>query len=170
MKADIMEVLMNPTHQRILQVLLAKGTGTTAVIREELSDIPPASLYRHVKRLLDAGLIEVAEEKKKRGTVEKTYRLVENPFGDFSNDKMAGIVAAGLFSIVGAFQRYFEKPDVDPLKDMLSFSTVTMMLSDEEYLQLLTDLGNRIQKEINNQPTEGRKSRRLSIVSYPNEE
>ena len=58
MKEDIMEVLMNPTHQRILQVLLAKGTGTTAVIREELSDIPPASLYRHVKRLLDAGLIE----------------------------------------------------------------------------------------------------------------
>ena len=71
MKEDIMEVLMNPTHQRILQVLLAKGTGTTAVIREELSDIPPASLYRHVKRLLDAGLIEVAEEKKKRGREER---------------------------------------------------------------------------------------------------
>jgi predicted ArsR family transcriptional regulator len=36
-------------------------------------------LYRHIKKLLDGGMIEVAETHAVKGTPEKTYRLLQTP-------------------------------------------------------------------------------------------
>ena len=70
MEKDFMKVIMNPIRQRIVQYLMIHGQGTSKEIMEELTDIPPASLYRHVKILAENGCIEIAEEHKIRGTVE----------------------------------------------------------------------------------------------------
>ena len=69
---EFIRVVMNPVRQRIVQYLILHGEGTAASIKEELSDIPTASLYRHIRVLYDAGCIEVVRECRKRGTVEKT--------------------------------------------------------------------------------------------------
>ena len=57
MKNEYMEACMNSTRQRILQVIMVKKEATSAEIREELPDVPRASLYRHIKVLLDADAI-----------------------------------------------------------------------------------------------------------------
>ena len=54
MKKYYMEACMNATRQRIMQVIMIKKEATSAEIGEELPDIPRASLYRHIKVLLDA--------------------------------------------------------------------------------------------------------------------
>ena len=59
MKKDYMEACMNATRQRIIQVIMIKKEATSAEIGEELPDIPRASLYRHIKVLLDAEIITV---------------------------------------------------------------------------------------------------------------
>ena len=69
-----LRLLADPLKLRIVQAL-AEGPKTTgevaAAIGENLT-----RLYRHVDALLDAGLIEITKEEKKRGTVERTYRAV----------------------------------------------------------------------------------------------
>ena len=67
---DIVEIVMNPARQRIFQYLLIHETGTVKEMRKALPDIPSASLYRHVKILLDNGILTVVEENRIRGTVE----------------------------------------------------------------------------------------------------
>ena len=62
MKKDYMEACMNATRQRIIQVIMIKKEATSAEIGEELPDIPRASLYRHIKVLLDAEIITVVKE------------------------------------------------------------------------------------------------------------
>ena len=58
---DIVEIVMNPARQRIFQYLLVNETGTVKEMRKALPDIPSASLYRHVKILLDNGILTVVE-------------------------------------------------------------------------------------------------------------
>ena len=62
---------MNTARLRILEYLINHGDGTAAEISSELNDIPTASLYRHIKALVDDGWIEVKSEQKKRGVTER---------------------------------------------------------------------------------------------------
>ena len=59
MNNKYMEACMNSTRQRIIQVIMTKKEATSGEIGEELPDVPRASLYRHIKVLLDAEVIVV---------------------------------------------------------------------------------------------------------------
>ncbi|MDD3796253.1 MAG: helix-turn-helix domain-containing protein [Lachnospiraceae bacterium] len=170
MKQNLIKIIMNPIRLRIVQFLMLHEKGTTGEMQQELTDIPSASLYRHVKTLLDTGCIEVAEERKVRGTVEKTYRLSAKPCGDLEEPEIGMIFQTGLLSLMSTFQAYFSKKDVDPQKDMLSLSTSTLLLTDEEMMQLFQKIGEAYNEVIQNQPGPGRKMRRLTFISSPCEE
>ncbi len=60
-----------------MRVILALGSGelTTREIQAAMPDVPQATLYRAINRLLDAKRIEVAERRKRRGATERVYRL-----------------------------------------------------------------------------------------------
>lgn len=75
MKDTYIDACLNPVRQRILQVLIEKKEASAVQILEVLTDIPRASLYRHIKILADAGVIEAVREVPKRGSVEKFYAL-----------------------------------------------------------------------------------------------
>lgn len=168
---EFTKVVMNPVRQRIVQYLLIHGKGTAGEIQSELSDIPTASLYRHIKKLYDTGCIEVIEENKRRGTVEKTYGIVANPLSKEPNhQEMASLICSGLLTLQTSFLQYFEKPEVDPVKDMLLFQTSTLMLTDEEYMELLQKLGTIFMEAMKNGTMEGRKQRRITLISSPSEE
>jgi len=64
-----------------LQLLLAfaEGDKTTKQVAAELGE-NITKMYRHVDALHDAGLLIVVEEKKKRGTIERTFRAVAERF------------------------------------------------------------------------------------------
>ena len=74
---ELAEIAMNPARQRIFQYFLLHETGTVKEIRKALSDIPIASLYRHIKILADSSILMVVGENRIRGTVESVYQLNE---------------------------------------------------------------------------------------------
>ena len=104
---DIVEIVMNPARQRIFQYLLVNETGTVKEMRKALPDIPSASLYRHVKILLDNGILTVVEENRIRGTVESVYKLNKKTLEQ--NDSTGLSVQASLLRLCGAFAKYFRK-------------------------------------------------------------
>ena len=53
---------------------------------------------------------------------------------------------------------------------MLSVGTAAFLLTDEEYAELMTAMSELLVKNIGNAPAEGRKQRRLTIISSPSEE
>lgn len=170
MKFDFTKIIMNPIRQRIIQFLIIHEKGTTGEMKQELSDIPPASLYRHVKILFEAGCLEVVEEKKIRGTVQKTYRLAKNPMGDVDQQDIRAIFRTGILSLMTTFERYFAQEGVDSQKDLLGLSTSTLMLTDEEYMDMMQKIGEIFSQVIYNKPGGGRKPRRITVISSPCEE
>ena len=167
MNKDFMKIIMNPIRQRIVQYLIIHGQGTTKEIGAELSDIPPASLYRHVKVLFDNNCIEIADEKKIRGTIERTWKLAQNPIAPVSPEDIATLFRSGLLSLLGSFENYFLSEDADPQRDLLSLTTSTIMLTDEEFMDMIQKIGNIFNEVIYNQPGDGRKPRRLTFISSP---
>lgn len=167
--ADMSKIIMNPVRMRIVQYLLLHERGTAANIGDELSDVPKASLYRHMKVLESAGMLIIVQENKKRGTVEKVYELNKQPFGAEKpdNEDLNGLVHGMLLGIMGDFQRYLKSGDADPERDMYAISSSTLLLTDEEFQALLSKVGEVFNEVLDNKPGGGRKVRRLTWISSP---
>lgn len=161
------DIMMNPIRQRILQTLMMHGDATTAQLGEALSDVPRASLYRHIKILLDADIITVTKEAPKRGTIEKTYAFKEIVPSDNSASEANRIAQNTLMHMSAEFAQYFSTEGCDPVKDMASLSSATLMLSDEEFMDFLQKLAQLIQEAMANEPAEGRKPRKIAFISIP---
>lgn len=167
MKKDQITILMNPVRQRIVQYLIIRSKGTVAEISADLSDIPRASLYRHIRILLEAELLQVVEEKAVRGAIEKTYALVQPSADGFTNTDISRIIQTSLLSIAASFGSYFKDEAADPAKDMLSVSSATLLLSDAEFMELFGKIGELYSGVMQNKPRGDRKPRCLTIISAP---
>ena len=168
---ELAQIIMNPVRQRIVQYLLTHPTGTSGEISRAMPDVPTASLYRHIKKLHEAGGIQVVEEKRVRGAIEKTYALVMEPIQEEpTRENMSAVFYQLLLSLQTSFLQYFQREEADAVKDMLMLQTATLMLSDEEYTQLLEKLGKVMEEYAAYEDKEGCKIRRLTLVSSPPEE
>ena len=165
-----MEACMNSTRQRIIQVIMIKKEATSAEIGEELQDIPRASLYRHIKVLLDAKIITVVKEEFKRGSVEKTYAIAPQMPYDNTNEEYNSLIQSALMGLQGDFYRYFNGDNPDPQRDLLTVGSASLMMSDEEMMEFIKAYGNLLQKYMSNKPAQGRKVRKVTLVISPKEQ
>ena len=69
------DLLLHPVRLRIVKAFLGDRALTTGQLAAELDDVPAGSLYRHVARLTEAGVLQVVAERRVRGAVERTYTL-----------------------------------------------------------------------------------------------
>lgn len=69
------EAIFHPVRIRIVQALFGGRRLTAAQLLAVLKETPIATLYRHLNKLTEAGVIAIVEEKPVRGTVEKVYAL-----------------------------------------------------------------------------------------------
>ena len=161
MSSKRIEVSMKPNCQRILTTVYSRKILTTKELANILSDIPQATLYRYVRLLIEVGALGVVKEEKKRGGVERTIKLTKNPKGTFDE------ISTAIMYLHNSFRKYFEKEDCNPEKDLLAVSSVSLMLDDNEYLKLLTQINILIEDAINKEKKENQKQRNLYIISAP---
>ena len=162
---EIAEVVMNPVRQRIFQYFLLHETGTVKDIRKALSDVPSASLYRHVKILADSSILMVVGENRIRGTVESIYRLNKSALS--AGDASGNAVQMSLLSICAAFAKYFSGGDAAPERDMLLFTNCTLLLTDGEFTDFLSEINEVALKYMKVEAKVGSKTRQITLISAP---
>jgi hypothetical protein len=69
--------------------------------------------------------------------------------------------------LIGDFDRYLARGDIDPLRDGVSFRMAGMWLDDVELMELLRELVGVLQPRLANAPKPGRKRRILGTVLLP---
>ncbi|MHB1809030.1 MAG: helix-turn-helix domain-containing protein, partial [Solirubrobacteraceae bacterium] len=113
------DVLLHPVRLRIWQAFLGDRALTTTELRNELPDVPPASLYRHIALLVEHGVLAVAAERRVRGAVERTHilRAAASSIGDdelsrMSKEEHEGAFRAYLAGLFADFERYLAAADV----------------------------------------------------------
>jgi hypothetical protein len=168
------DLILHPVRLRIVQRLLGGRSLTTTQLRQELPDIAQATLYRQVATLLDAGVMVVVDERRVRGTVERTVALAD-PSPSVDADEAAQMTleehrrafitfVAGL---VGAFDRYLDSDGVDLGRDMVGYRQAAVHLSDREMEEFLADLAAVVRPRLDNDPSPGRTRRLLTTVVMP---
>ena len=162
---EIAEIVMNPVRQRIFQYLLVHETGTVKDIRKALTDIPSASLYRHMKILTDNAVLTVVGENRIRGTVESIYQLNKSAL-EIDDADGAGVQMA-LLSICASFAKYFAGGHADPRKDMLMLTTCTLKLTDEDFMSFLSEINRLALKYMDIEVRKASKTRQITLISAP---
>jgi DNA-binding PadR family transcriptional regulator len=139
-----------------------------------MPDVPHATLYRHLATLVKSGLIEVVEQRKVRGAVERVYAL---PAGGATLDAAALVTAtpedharyftAFVSSLLSEFSRYLDRDRIDFAADGVGYQQIVLQLSDAELAKFAADLGQVIGPLLANEPGDGRVPRLLATILMP---
>jgi len=171
------DLLLHPVRLRIVQAFLGDRALTTSELRAELPDVPAASLYRHVARLVAAGVLAIVAERRVRGAVERTYvlraaaaRISLDEVAAMTPDEHRQAFLAFIAGLIADFDRYLARPDFNPVRDLASYNMAGMWLDDTELLDFSRELLRVIQPRLANSPRPGRKQRILATVLLPGRE
>jgi DNA-binding transcriptional ArsR family regulator len=170
-KADL---LLHPVRLRVVQALAVEGRLSPAELAEELGDVAPATLYRHINALAEAGMLAAVAERPARGTPERLYALAPSA-GWLSPEDLAS--ASGedhlrhftmfLGGLLGDFARYLAKGDPDFVADGAGYTQVPVELTDREFAELTGRLNAALAPALANRPTAQRTRRMLTTIAIP---
>src|SRR3954451_8209285 len=170
------DLLLHPIRLRIVQAFLGDRALTTGALAAELADVAPATLYRQVARLVDAGVLQVAAEQLVRGAVQRTYVLrasaaviTPDHVATMSTDEMRQAFLAFVAGLLGDVDRYLARDEVDTVRDGASFRLAGLWRGDAEWTTLLPALMRVIHPAAANPPGPGRKRRILATVLLPSD-
>lgn len=160
-----------------MQAFLGDRALTTSQLSGELSDVPAASLYRHVARLVDAGVLQVVAERRVRGAVERTYvlrlaaaRVRLDEVASMTADDHRQMFMAFTAGLLADFDRYLRRPGFDLVRDGVSYAIDAMWLDDTEYRDMMLEIYRVLQPRRANTPKKGRKRRMIASVLLPADE
>nr|WP_275941654.1 helix-turn-helix domain-containing protein [Planosporangium mesophilum] len=165
---------MHPVRLRIVQVFLGDRELTTGQLRDELPEVPTASLYRHVATLVEGEVLQVVTERKVRGTFERTYRL------NAVNARVSGEEAATMnaeshrrafmtfvAALLGDYDRYLARAEVDLARDRVGYQQLALNLTDAEFDELAAEVGEVIRRRLALPSAPDRTRRLWSTVVMP---
>lgn len=130
------DLLLHPVRMRIVQALLGSRELTTAQLQTELPDVPAATLYRQVAALLKGGALEVTDERRVRGTFERTYRVrPENTHvgpedaAAMTPEEHSAAFLAFMTARLSDFERYLAAGEPDLERDRVGYRMAALHLS-----------------------------------------
>jgi helix-turn-helix protein len=168
------DLLLHPVRLRIVQAFLGDRALTATELRGELPDVPPASLYRHVARLVKGGVLSVVAERRVRGAVERTYimraaaaRIGTDEVAKMTPEEHRQAFLAFVAGLIGDAERYLARGQVDPLRDGASYSLAALWLSDVEFVEFVRELYSVVQPRMAYAEQPGRTRRIFATVLLP---
>jgi hypothetical protein len=167
-------LLLHPVRLRLVHAMRAAGRLTTRGLCARLPDLPKATVYRQVDRLLRGGVFQVESERKVRGVVERLYRLdpgavavnVEDAKAMTVEDHRRGFTAA-MAALMADFGAYLDREGASPVADEVSYRQFVVWLTPEERSRFIGELGRMARGLTRNAPNDARAPHILSTVFFP---
>jgi DNA-binding transcriptional ArsR family regulator len=173
-KADL---VIHPVRLRILR-LLGGGAQTTQEIAERLGDVPTSSLYRHLKLLLDGGLVEVADRRLVKGIQEKTYRpaqtavLGPGAVAMWTADDHVHYFTTYVLTLIHDFAAYVlqaeaDRGSIDMLADRVGYREVDFYATTQELDLAFGAVNVALLPLLQHKEGDGRRRYKLATVLHP---
>jgi DNA-binding transcriptional ArsR family regulator len=177
---DTLELLVHPVRLRIVHAMRGDRTLTTSRLCELIPNVSKATVYRHVEMLAAGGILEVAEERRVRGAVERAYRLRADRAsldGDSGGAETARqrkeayrrAFAVAMAALASEFDAYLEHEDADPAADLVGFRQHAVWLDRDELVSLIGELRTAIAPRLEQAARAGRGRYLLSPILFPTE-
>ncbi|MCO6004016.1 helix-turn-helix domain-containing protein [Actinoallomurus purpureus] len=173
---DTLELLLHPVRLRIVHAMSGGRTRTTSDLCARLPDVPKTTVYRHVGLLAEAGLLEVADEQRVHGAVERHYRLSReratidaDAAASMSLDDHRQGFTAAMAALHAEFNTYLDRDGADPTADSVGYRQGTIWLNPDELTEMIGALSDVFASRAANEPAPGRSPHLLSMILFPTE-
>jgi DNA-binding transcriptional ArsR family regulator len=147
---------------------------STKEIARHLKDVPASSLYRHLKILLEAGYIIVAETRFVQGIQEKVYRLALSPrlgqadLTDVTHDDHLRYFTIYVMTLLRGFADYLDaSPELDFLADNSGYTEAVIWTSPQEFADFTGTINRALVPLLNNQMSNQKTKHKIAIVTHP---
>ncbi len=166
-------LLLHPVRMRIILAMVAHE-ATAQQLAGELPDIPQATLYRNINKLVAGGILVVVRERRVHNTLEKTYALPERgrmlTVEDLQNaqpEDYVRLVTQYLGLLLSYFVRYVQKGDVDIVRDNVLFQMAPAYMNQAEAQELGEGIRALLAPYVKNPPTPDRQRSILGLITLP---
>ena len=174
MASSQIEAIVHPVRLRILMDIGGRER-TPYEIQKALPDVSQASLYRHIHRLLTAGVLKIVRETPVRGAVEKVYALADAQAADIDRAELAAIsredhlryFTGFVSALLGQFRLYLQNETVDFDADGAGYRAEALNLSPDEEKAFRQSLRDLLASAMENTPSPERRRILLSIIQMP---
>ncbi len=168
------DLILHPARLRMMSELGGRQM-TPLQLAKALPDIAQASLYRHIKALLDGGILEVVSEQEVNGAIERTYavvsgagRLTSEELRALSPDDHLRYFTIYAVKLIDDFATYIREARPELIgSDGMSYSTASIYLSDAERAQFQHEIIGLLGRVMSNEPSPDRKRFSLSSIVIP---
>ncbi|MFS0724921.1 helix-turn-helix domain-containing protein [Paenibacillus sp. 1P07SE] len=171
-KADI---LLHPLRMRIIQELVEGTPLTTTELVKRLKTVPQATVYRHVRQLLDAEFIQVVDTNRVQGTQERVFAVIKEnlalPQSEMENSTSTEHLAyfttftAQLLQLAEAYMS--SRSPKHFAEDGFGYWQTPMHMTDEEFHAFTVKLQALLREAAALPPSHGRRTRMLNTIMIP---
>jgi DNA-binding transcriptional ArsR family regulator len=169
-----LDLLLHPVRIRIIHALSGSQVRTTAELADRLSNVSRATVYRQVALLVEGGILDVAEERRVRGAVERSYRLrrgraviSREEAATMSKEQHREAFASALAVLVAEFNAYLDGTDSDPSRDRVGYIQIPLWLNRRELADVQRAVVDAVAANGDNQRDSGRRPYLISPIIFP---
>lgn len=166
------DLIIHPIRLRIIEAASNRAL-TTRNLAALLPDVPQATLYRQIHRLVEGGLLRVVEERVVNGIIEKTYivpagaaHIDREEFSQITAEEHARYFPIFMGTMANSMTRYIEQETFDAVREGMTYFQASLYLTDEEARQLRVDLLEFVNRNAG-APGPGRRLRSLNVAFIP---
>jgi DNA-binding transcriptional ArsR family regulator len=151
------QLLLHPVRIRLVVAFVGGGPMTASQLAVRLSDVPKATLYRHLNALAAAGVVSVIGERRVRGAVERTYaleperaRIGPADLASASPEQLMQAFTTFVAVLLSDYAAYVRTPDRDP--NQAAYFVTPLQLTDQQFAALGAELRDGLQRAMANPP------------------
>lgn len=175
-KADI---LLHPVRMKIVRSLMTnRQSGLTPLeMTKIIQDVPQATIYRHIQKLAESGIIKVWKEEKVRAVMEKRYivniedaSLHPEEWENYSIDEKLNYYSYYQLALFNQYQNYLQKIEKQKTADQATLSMLDLQLNDttfQEFQQEFSELMMKYYKKTDETSSEDKKNRSIGVTIIP---
>ena len=175
-KSSRADVVLHPVRFQILTLVSGRAMSAQK-ISAALPDVPQASMYRHINKLVEAGVLECAESTGSRTSAERLYCIPTPEAATLSVEETASVSLednlqyfTNFCALLMSKGRGFIERKAREGATGGAYSFEALYLSDPEYEHLLAGLQALEGLALSNRPGPGRRRRLLFTALIPDEE
>ncbi|MCW3095809.1 MAG: transcriptional regulator [Chthonomonadaceae bacterium] len=175
MQENRADIIFHPIRIRVVQALFGERRLTTQQLVAILEGPSIATLYRHLNRMVQAGILAVVEERPIRGTFEKVYALAHEQAATFQTDEVRAIgredrmrhFTTLIGTLLNDYDRYLSQEEIALGESGVILRQEALYVTEEETGRISAVFQETLAPYMHNPPDSARRRHLLTTILLP---